>query len=81
MLLIELIHAGRVVPGTREEIHDYLHQQNYVYLATIGQLETEKLRLLSIKMGEKVRIWKETEACHKGRGSFYLMGGGDRDFQ
>merc|ERR1719410_3260586 len=36
VLLIELIHAGRVVPGTREEIHDYLHQQDYVYLATIG---------------------------------------------
>ena len=37
VLLLELIHAGRVVPGTREEIHDYLHQQHYVYLATIGQ--------------------------------------------
>ena len=46
MLLIELIHAGRVVPGTREEIHDYLHQQDYVYLATIGQLEITKTETL-----------------------------------
>ena len=40
VLLLELIHAGTVVAGSREEIHDYLHQQHYVYLATIGQSVT-----------------------------------------
>ena len=41
MLLIELIHAGTVVEGNREEIHDYLQQQHYVYLATIGQSHSD----------------------------------------
>ena len=35
VLLIELIHAGSQFEGSREEVHTYLYNQNYVYLGTI----------------------------------------------
>ena len=35
VLLIELIHAGSQFEGSREEVHTYLRNQNYVYLGTI----------------------------------------------
>ena len=35
VLLIELIHAGSVFKGSREEIHQFLSLKNYVYLGTI----------------------------------------------
>ena len=36
MILIELEHAGKVFPGTREEIHQYLEQQGYQYVGSLG---------------------------------------------
>ena len=35
VLLIELIHAGSLFKGSREEIHQFLLSKNYVYLGTI----------------------------------------------
>ena len=35
VLLIELIHAGSLFKGSREEIHQFLSSKNYVYLGTI----------------------------------------------
>ena len=36
VILIELEHAGKVFPGTREEIHQYLEQQGYQYVGSLG---------------------------------------------
>ena len=36
VLLVELKHAGKVFPGSREEIHSYLGQQDYQYTGTLG---------------------------------------------
>ena len=36
VLLIELIHAGDVNQGSREDVHEFLLSKNYVYLGTIG---------------------------------------------
>ena len=35
VLLIELIHAGSLFKGSREETHKFLSSKNYVYLGTI----------------------------------------------
>ena len=37
VLLIELIHAGDVNRGSREEVHEFLLSKNYIYLGTIGR--------------------------------------------
>ena len=36
VLLIELIHAGNVNYGSREDVHKFLSSKNYIYLGTIG---------------------------------------------
>ena len=36
VLLVELKHAGKVFPGSREEIHSYLDRQDYQYTGTLG---------------------------------------------
>lgn len=33
---IELEHAGKVFPGTREEIHKFLNSKDYLYVGTVG---------------------------------------------
>ena len=38
VLLIELIHAGHVNQGSREDVHEFLLSKNYVYLGTIGKI-------------------------------------------
>ena len=35
VLLIELIHAGSLFKGSREEIHQFLSSKSYVYLGSI----------------------------------------------
>ena len=35
-MLIELLHVGVVYPGTREEVHQFLADQNYQFIVTIG---------------------------------------------
>ena len=35
VLLIELIHAGSLFKGSREEIHQFLSSKDYVYLGSI----------------------------------------------
>ena len=36
VLVIELEHAGKVFPGTRKEIHQYLAGKEYEYVGTVG---------------------------------------------
>ena len=38
---IELEHAGKVFPGTREEIHHYLRELSYHYVGTVGTVVTQ----------------------------------------
>ena len=36
---IELEHAGKVFPGTREEIHQFLNSKDYLYVGTVGEVQ------------------------------------------
>jgi len=33
---IELAHAGKVFPGTRQEIHQFINEKGYLYVGTVG---------------------------------------------
>ena len=37
VLGVELHLAGKVFPGTREEIHHYLGEKGYLYIGTVGK--------------------------------------------
>ena len=43
VLLVELIHAGDVNQGSREEVHEFLLSKNYIYLGTIGRYNFQAL--------------------------------------
>ena len=38
VLLVELIHAGHVLQGSRDDVHKFLLSKNYFYLGTIGMI-------------------------------------------
>ena len=42
VMLIELEHAGELFEGSIEDVHDFLWNQGYIYLGTIG--EADKLK-------------------------------------
>ena len=42
VVLVEMINLGKMFPGTREDVHDYLKSVNYVYIGTISMLKLEK---------------------------------------
>ena len=35
---VEILHLGEVFPGSREELHELLAQQNYVFLGTMRKI-------------------------------------------
>ena len=37
VLAIELAHAGKVFPGTRTEVHQFLFWKDYEYIGTVGK--------------------------------------------
>ena len=37
VLTVETNHAGEIFPGTKQEIREYLAEQNYVHAATLGK--------------------------------------------
>ena len=37
MIAIELAHAGKVFPGSREEVHQFMEEKGYTYVGTIGK--------------------------------------------
>ena len=38
-MLVELDLAGKVFPGTREDVHRFLDEKGYDYAGTVGKLE------------------------------------------
>ena len=36
---VEMNHLGEVFPGSRLELHQLLHQQNYAYVGTIRKIK------------------------------------------
>ena len=38
MIGVEILHLGKVFPGSREELHEVLAQQNYVFLGTMRKI-------------------------------------------
>ena len=39
VMLVELHLAGKVFPGTREDVHIFLGEKGYDYAGTVGKLE------------------------------------------
>ena len=51
VLLVELIHAGLIHEGTRDDVHKFLSSKNYFYLGTIGMIfyfKSQKFELFFI---------------------------------
>ena len=44
VLLVELIHAGNVNQGSREDVHKFLLSKNFIYLGTIGMIFKFKIK-------------------------------------
>ena len=39
VILVESVHAGKVFPGSRKEIHTFLEGKNYEYVGSVGKLD------------------------------------------
>ena len=57
VLLIELIHAGSLFKGSREEIHQFLLSKNYVYLGSICMIFVCPFRNFNVHVFYFSRWW------------------------
>ena len=40
VLGVELEHAGKVFPGDRADVHDFLRSKSYLYVGTVGIMDS-----------------------------------------